>query len=185
MAQQDDKHSDQSMEEILQSIKRIIADESDEDEVAATSDDDVLDLTEFAMADADEAPAEEKVAAPAFVDDFDSFNPPELPKAPDVPDTTIFAEEAASPPVDDFADSLISASVAKASSDALQSLLSAAPANHALPETAPSMPFRSGNTVEDLVREALRPMLQDWLEANLTAIVERVVEREARRLSGR
>ncbi|MEJ0009072.1 MAG: DUF2497 domain-containing protein [Alphaproteobacteria bacterium] len=43
--------------------------------------------------------------------------------------------------------------------------------------------FRSGNTVEDLVLEVLRPMLKQWLDANLTGIVERLVEREIRKLT--
>jgi len=44
--------------------------------------------------------------------------------------------------------------------------------------------FRSGTTIEDLVIEALRPMLKDWLDMHLTGIVERMVEKEVRRLSG-
>jgi len=42
--------------------------------------------------------------------------------------------------------------------------------------------LRSGITVEDLVVEALRPMLKEWLDGNLPALVRSLVEREIRRL---
>jgi hypothetical protein len=40
-----------------------------------------------------------------------------------------------------------------------------------------------GITVEELVRQEVRPMLREWLDQNLTALVERLVDREIRRLS--
>lgn len=41
----------------------------------------------------------------------------------------------------------------------------------------------SGNTLEDLVREMLKPMLQGWLDQNLPPLVERMVAKEIARLS--
>ena len=41
----------------------------------------------------------------------------------------------------------------------------------------------SGNTLEDLVRELLRPMLKEWLDANLPEIAERMVAKEIARLA--
>ncbi len=41
---------------------------------------------------------------------------------------------------------------------------------------------RGGPTIEDIVREELRPMLKSWLDANLASIVERVVRAEIDRL---
>ena len=41
----------------------------------------------------------------------------------------------------------------------------------------------AGNTLEDLVREMLKPMLKDWLDQNLPPIVERMVAKEIARLS--
>jgi acetyl-CoA acetyltransferase len=73
-------------------------------------------------------------------------------------------------------------------------LTSAAAALSALkniPEsTLPPLPptglgFRSGTTIEDLVLESLKPMLKEWLDTNLTGIVERLVEKEVRKLSAR
>jgi len=42
----------------------------------------------------------------------------------------------------------------------------------------------AGQSLEGLVRDMLRPMLHHWLDANLPAIVERMVEREIKRVSG-
>ena len=41
----------------------------------------------------------------------------------------------------------------------------------------------AGNTLEDLVREMLKPMLREWLDANLPGIVERIVSREVERIT--
>ena len=43
----------------------------------------------------------------------------------------------------------------------------------------------NGKTVEDLVKEMLRPMLKEWLDRNLPQMVERYVEREIVRLTRR
>lgn len=42
---------------------------------------------------------------------------------------------------------------------------------------------RHDRTVEDLVKEILRPMLKDWLDRNLPEIVERLVQAEIERVS--
>lgn len=41
------------------------------------------------------------------------------------------------------------------------------------------------DTLEGMVREMLRPMLRDWLDANLPQIVEAMVSKEIERISGR
>jgi uncharacterized protein len=42
-----------------------------------------------------------------------------------------------------------------------------------------------GPTIEDLVREELRPLLKAWLDANLPPLVERLVRAEIERVVGR
>ena len=42
-----------------------------------------------------------------------------------------------------------------------------------------------GKTIEDMVKEMLRPMLKEWLDRNLPPMVERIVEREIMRLTRR
>ena len=42
-----------------------------------------------------------------------------------------------------------------------------------------------GDTLEGLVREMLRPMLREWLDAQLPSIVESMVAKEIARISNR
>jgi cell pole-organizing protein PopZ len=42
-----------------------------------------------------------------------------------------------------------------------------------------------GPTVEDIVREEMRPLLKSWLDANLPPLVERLVRVEIERVVGR
>ena len=158
-----DEGDNQSMEEILQSIKRIIAEEEDgsepmkqaaimTEEKPYVSGSDVLELTEAVQADGTVVDLRKSAASSGRTSEIPAF------------------------------DALLSQETASATSAALRNL-----ADRATPKasimTSPSPAFRSGNTVEDLVIETLRPMLKDWLDANLQHIVERVVEREVRRLT--
>ena len=43
---------------------------------------------------------------------------------------------------------------------------------------------RAGLTIEDLVREELRPMLRQWLDLHLPGLVERLVREELARIGG-
>ncbi|MEC8534620.1 MAG: DUF2497 domain-containing protein [Pseudomonadota bacterium] len=45
------------------------------------------------------------------------------------------------------------------------------------------MAFVSGNTVEAMVAEMLRPLLKDWLDNNLPGIVQAAVQREVERIA--
>lgn len=185
---------DQSMEEILQSIKRIIADEDDDD--ADVQDDtprntgsDVLELTDIVQDDGtvvDAAKAEappKKAETPAKPTSFEETPIPAVAAAPakakpePQPDPLAFIN-------DDEDSSLISSAAASASSDALRALAaSKKPAPKPKSESS-GLAFRSGETVEDLVTEMMRPMLKEWLDTNLPGIVERLVEREVKRISG-
>jgi uncharacterized protein len=49
----------------------------------------------------------------------------------------------------------------------------------------PGPTVSNGKTVEELVKETLRPMLKEWLDKNLPQLVERYVEREIVRLTRR
>jgi uncharacterized protein len=49
-----------------------------------------------------------------------------------------------------------------------------------------STQVRSGGpTIEDIVREEIRPLLKEWLNANLPTLVERLVRAEIERVVGR
>jgi hypothetical protein len=68
--------------------------------------------------------------------------------------------------------------------DAMQENL-AALAMLAEPPARPQI-VRSGETsLEGLTRELLRPMLAEWLEANLPAMVESLVQAEIARIVGK
>jgi uncharacterized protein len=41
-----------------------------------------------------------------------------------------------------------------------------------------------GDTLEGLVREMLKPMLREWIDANLPELVERLVAKEISRITG-
>ena len=54
----------------------------------------------------------------------------------------------------------------------------------AAPDPGPAVDA-NGKTIEELVKEMLRPMLKEWLDRNLPPMVERFVEREIVRLTCR
>lgn len=196
------KDNDQSMEDILQSIKRIIADEGEPAPNLPGSD--VLELTELLAEDA--APPAAPVTAPvptpkSAQDDIDALfaaapaapepepepmatAPEPLMSAPEPVETPVMETAAAAAPPATPApvatsEGLMSREALAASAAALHAL-----ANKADALSNPSHVFRSGTTVEDLVIEALKPMLKEWLDGNLPSMVRTMVEREIRRLSG-
>lgn len=161
--------SEPSMEEILSSIKRIIAEgpesgtvaktrrraapkaESPVEEATAAEDAPVLELT-------DPLP-EEPVEAPAA-------QPARAPRLASVPQP----EEAAV-----SAESILSDRSTQAARDSLHQLS----ALLVRPQEGES------NTLEGLVREMLRPMLKEWLDARLPEMVETMVKKEIDRIVGR
>ena len=166
------------MEEILASIRRIISEDDApaqpaEEEVEAVlepepeatfeaevEDDEVLELTEPYEAGAAETIGDLEVA------DVSPF-PVEEPEA-------VYTPEPAT-------DALVGATAAASAASAFAGLA----ATVQKPEAPASrdLPFLSGNTVEDMVREMLRPMLKDWLDANLPTIVQEQVRKEVERIA--
>lgn len=53
----------------------------------------------------------------------------------------------------------------------------------ALGKLISKMEMGGDNTIEGLVRELLKPMMKDWLDANLPKIVEEKVEAEVQRIA--
>jgi cell pole-organizing protein PopZ len=187
---------DLSMEEILQSIRKIIAEDGDESKTADAAKpaangadetvpgSDVLELTEVVKDDGsvmsltentpEPAPQAAASAGPA-VDVLASIDnalgqPPAAAPKP--------AARAMNLPED----SLLSAQAATAVATTFKKMESTEPPLPPL-QITPSPVFSSGTTVEDMVAAMLRPMMKEWLDTNLPAIVERVVEREVRKLS--
>ena len=190
-----DIRNEPSMEEILASIKRIIAEdgaiapsvprprrsaalasvprESQEVHmsqpaarpiVETTDDEEVLELTQTMDPVAEAEP--EQVAPKAAKEEETALMPPAQPVAQD--------NRPASAPVAVDA-KLVSESALTASRSALASLS----ALIVKPET------NGDNTLDGLVRELLRPMLKEWLDARLPELVEQIVEKEVARITGR
>ena len=202
---------EQSMEEILQSIRRIIAEEDEQqtNAGAAEAEDDVLELTEiFEAPELQELEAEPRGSDPlASIDAIMALTPEPVAPIPEPvpyippevqPEEIIYApapeaeyapepepeaeEEYADAPEEDYAslDALISDEVAHVTTNSLKAIKDTA--MKANQPKSPPLSFRSGTTVEDLILEALRPMLKEWLDTHLPQTVERIVTREIHRL---
>jgi len=124
-----------SMEDILASIKRVIAEEK---EIRAVNASDIEEPSE------DVLELDESMEAPA-------------------------------PPVD-LGPLLMESEAADESRQRLEALASVA-------ATAPPPP--QYNPLEEMIREMLRPILKQWLDEHLPAIVDEHVKREIHRITGR
>lgn len=179
---------DLSMEEILQSIRKIIADDGDEAKPDAVNGhangsvgaSDILELTDAI----EEAPAPTPVISAQSATD-DILNSIDMALATPAPVAAPIPAVAPTPvAMNDqaYIDSLLSTESATAASSAFKKL-APVEAPIAPPQLSPSPVFQSGNTVEAMVMNSLRPMLKEWLDANLPKIVEHIVEREVRKLA--
>lgn len=87
------------------------------------------------------------------------------------------ASEPEPPPM--LGDQLVSSATAAASVAALSQLADLGQKG----KVGTSPIGEAGRTLESLVRELLKPMLRDWLDANLAAMVERLVREEIQRMA--
>ncbi|WP_338426585.1 DUF2497 domain-containing protein [Sphingopyxis kveilinensis] len=138
-----DMSREPSMEDILSSIRRVIA--------------------------RDEAPgAAREIRVPEADDILDLQDEEDRVTADDAPEA---------------ADELVSEASADAARQSLEALTAVvAPAVAAATTAAPAV---AGRTMEDVVLDALRPMLKEWLDANLPALVETMVAKEISRITGK
>ena len=128
-----------SMEDILASIKRVIAEEK-----------------------------EIRASAPPPLPDAE-------PEGDDVLELDESMEAPIAPPVD-LGPPLLEEEVADESRQKLEELVSIA-------ATAPAPP--QYNPLVEMIREMLRPILKQWLDDHLPAIVDEHVKREIHRITGR
>jgi uncharacterized protein len=212
------------MEEILSSIRRIIADEEadhartgDDDDLGSAAaraealdhdaealaeaadaeedgNEDVLELTKMVResgevvdlqserSSADRAIEEGEPAEPAFADDdadqesalADRDRGGVIEDAPQIEDQPVPSQQARN-------SELVSGSAATMATGAFAKL------SQALQRTpeAESAADGSGRTVEQFVEDIARPMLKEWLDEHLPAIVERLVQKEIQKISRR
>ena len=161
------------MEEILASIRRIISEE-EQAPIAAP----VLDLTQT-----DEpAPAPVQHVAPPPADDDivfeaveqvvaeETYTPAPTPAPTPTQIETIMPSQATA--VAPTVDTILSPPTTNAAAGALARLAGTL-----------RISDTPGQTVEGVVRELLKPMLKEWLDKNLPAIVESRVEAELERIA--
>lgn len=156
-----DPQAEPSMEEILASIRRII---SEEEQPASEP---VLDLTQHEPP-AETLAAEDDIVFEAVEQVVAAAAPAPMPTAAPAPAPAPVRAEAPAAP---------------------EPTILAPPTTHAaagsLAKLAGSLRIAdtSGQTVEGVVRELLKPMLKEWLDKNLPAIVESRVEAELERIA--
>ena len=170
-----DLSAEPSMEDILSSIKRIIAEENDATpgrskrpprQLPPRSDSepfdhDILELSEpVHEPEYAREPAPRPTPAPAPAQEPVAVDAKPAP-APAAPEPT--------------PESLLSARTAEASRSPLD----------ALSRLVVKPEVTGSDTLEGVVREMLRPMLRDWLDANLPTMVEAMVAREIDRITGK
>ncbi|MBK6703771.1 MAG: DUF2497 domain-containing protein [Caulobacteraceae bacterium] len=161
-----DQQAEPSMEEILASIRRIISEEEQTPTAAP-----VLDLTQT---DAPPAPAPVQHVAPPTPDDDIVFEAVEEAVAQEV---AYVPEVATAPQPRAFApEPSVETILSKPTTTAAAGSLARLAGSLRIADT-------SGQTVEGVVRELLKPMLKEWLDQNLAAIVEARVEAELERIA--
>lgn len=176
------------MEEILASIRRIISEDEAPAEAApaaaAEAEPEPAPEPQPAPTVAEAAPPPPEPVAPAVaaddedddaleltqkvetLGDLDVLTPTAAPEPPPVAAPVAAAVAAAAP-----AASLVSERAATAAASAFGQL-----------SAVIAMP-KEGRTLEDVVRELLTPLLQQWLDDNLPRIVQEAVEAEVARIA--
>ncbi len=173
---------DPSMEDILASIRRILSDDEAE-QASATA----------------QPPAEAPAAVPQPAPRLAVASPPSRPE----PGKDVLALDArmiVDEPPPASAPMQLNAPTAAPSADRPQAAKPPLVAPEAAAAAASSVGtllrtlvaereqvavFRGGPTIEDLVREEIRPLLKQWLDDQLPVLVERLVRAEIERVVGR
>ena len=185
-----------TMEEILASIRRIISeDDAPAETVAEAAPEPAPEPTPVAAAPAPVVAAPEPVApepepvhevedvleltdryeAPALstIGDLDVA---EVAPATEPEPAPVVAHTPAPAPVPAY-DALVGESASASAASAFAGLAT----TFATPD--PLAASGVGQTVDDLARQLLRPMLKEWLDANLQTIVEKAVTKEVERIA--
>ena len=189
------------MEDILASIRRILSEDEQpaaapapapaaSAEEPAPADDDVLNLDESMLVAAPEPEPEpvhdraallEAISAPGEPLEVAPARPepePEPEPPPPMPVPMPLATPVAAPAID----RLIAPEAEASAASSMNSLMRTLDSNR---QATGTLLYRGGPTLEDMVREEMRPMLKDWLDTNLPPLVERLVRAEIERVVGR
>jgi cell pole-organizing protein PopZ len=199
------KSQEPSMEEILASIRRIIAEDDSEKPAQRPPETASVELNPDAAASpeteraTDASPRESPAArigalsssakaarSSTVLDLTESMAPSALRSAAPVVDSSL----APAPPATmdhTVANEVVSVSQSSGARDdtrgGLMSSTTSAAVDSAFNALAQTVLVQNARTLEDLVREMLRPMLKVWLDDNLPGMVERLVRAEIERVS--
>lgn len=169
---------DPSMEDILASIRRILNEDEPGTPAPADTTPEPLVLTEDMLVQDPVEVAPEPVATPEPppaepIQAEPAAAPPSPAEPPPAP-----PEPVPAPPLAEV-EALLAPAVAAAATAAIGNLL------RAVSQERTSAVTRGGPTIEDVVREEVRPLLKEWLDQHLPAMVERLVRSEIERVVGR
>jgi len=155
-----------SMEEILASIRRIISEDEEEGPGAQGG----------AAADADKvgATAPNPASTPAGATAQKASENDGAKSHLETEDVEMIKKNVAAAVAEQTQDEILDQSTAEAASAAFTSLSQSVRISEG-----------PGKTLEDIVIEMLQPMIKEWLDANLPAIVEEKVEDEVQRVARR
>lgn len=182
-----------SMEEILASIRRIIADDSGVPRQAPPRPVPVsapaagmAPNAELDQPDVDAVMASDETSSESDV--LELTQPVEPSATPSFtavrgPDVVFREEERRAPAQPRPAPVPAPAAVRRTADDRLLSPNSTAAVSAAFNSLASTVLSENARTLEDIVKEMMRPMLKDWLDENLPGLVERIVRAEIERVA--
>ncbi|MGB4106784.1 MAG: DUF2497 domain-containing protein [Alphaproteobacteria bacterium] len=183
MSKQQDNNQEPSIEEILDSIRQIISDDDEgapvEAPAPAATADDVIELTE-------KAPEKEEIIVD--MQEQDAPAEPEPPPAAAAPPPPPKPEPAPKPePVQKAPLPVAKTSGINEDTSAILTRNAEDSVMGAFTELTKRASIDKGesHTVEDVVREELRPMLKQWMDKHLPSMVERLLQKEMERISKR
>jgi len=167
-----------SMEEILASIRRIISEDEDDQATPAEA---AASTSQAAPEAKPETKPETGQAAPQSKPELTltkSTPPAETPAAAPAPQAVEEIE---------MIKQNVTAAISEEPEEEMLDQTTAAVASKAFQTLSQSVRISEGpgKTLEDIVTEMLKPMIKEWLDANLPAIVEEKVEEEVQRVARR
>lgn len=206
--QQESQEDEPTMEEILSSIRRIISDDDQEESDGGADDepvdaddavaeeampqgeeDEVLDLTQMVNEDGSVTELDEDMAAdpepepvaeeaePALEDDFVLESEPDPEPDFDIASMPEMDEELAA--VEDTPPTAVDAGIV----DKVTAQATAAALNQLVVDMPSYVGMGQGLSLEEIVKELLRPLLKEWLDQHLPGMAERLVQEEISRIS--
>jgi cell pole-organizing protein PopZ len=180
-----------SIEEILASIRQIISDDDEEQPEAEKETevlespvregtDDVLELTEEDLAEQESVQDSEPEYFSDDTPDIEMRDIEEIEPEPvyePEPEPEPVYEEVEAPEPQPLPSDILSSGVQAAAMGSLAKLTKKMPINNSR--------SYDGVTLEDIVRELLHPMLREWMDDNLPPMVERIVQKEIEKMARR